>query len=215
MKMYGFWRSQATFRVRVALNLKGIAYEEIPVNLDAGPQNEAFRRINPLGSVPALIVDDHVLSQSTAILEYLEEMHPRPPLLPADPLGRARVRSLAAIAISDSHPLIVPRVKRRLAEDTAGFDAARWKAWQTHWFTTGLKGLEARLAGETATGAFCHGDSVTFADICLVGLLAGATTFGIAVGAIPTVERIVRRCEALPAFVAAEASRQADYPGQR
>lgn len=212
MDMYGFWRSQATFRIRVALNLKGIGYKEIPINLDEGEQNaEAFRQINPLGSVPALMVDGRPLTQSAAILEYIEETHPEPPLLPKDPIGRARVRSLAAVAISDAHPLIVPRIKRYLSE-TAGFDAERWKVWQTHWLSAGLCGLESRLADDEATDAFCHGNAPTIADICLVGLYAGAKTFKIDVENIPTVERIVAHCKAQPAFEAAEAVRQADYP---
>ena len=212
MDMYGFWRSQATFRLRVALAIKGLPCREIPVDLDRGAQNEpAFRRISPMGSVPALLVEEATLTQSSAILEYLEECHPEPPLLPADALGRARVRALAAIAISDTHPLIVPRVKRYLSE-RAGFDAAAWKAWQTQWFSAGLQGFEARLAGDPATGRFCHGDSPTFADICLAGVYAGAKTFGIAVSAIPTVDRIVAQCMALPAFDAARAEKQADFP---
>ena len=213
LDVYGFWRSQATYRLRVALKLKGIGYAESPVNLDKGEQDTPeFRRISPMGSVPALVADGAVLTQSLAILEWLEETHPRPPLLPADPLGRARVRSIAAIVVADSHPLIVPRVKRYLAEH-AGFDAARWTAWQKHFFTAGLQGVEARLAAGGGTGRFCHGDAPTIADICLAGLHAGATTFGIAVAAVPTVDRIVAACLALPAFDEARADRQADFPG--
>ena len=213
MDMYGFWRSQATFRLRVALNLKGIAYQEIPVDLDAGAQHaDEFRTLNPMVSVPALMVEGQPLTQSLAVLEYLEETHPEPALLPRDPLGRARVRSLAALAVSDAHPLIVPRVKRYLAEH-AGFDATRWKAWQTHWFSAGLKGYEARLAHDTATGTHCHGDAPSFADICLAGLFVGAEGFSIEVDGIPTVRRIVESCMATPAFEAARAVHQADYPG--
>lgn len=213
MDMYGFWRSQATFRIRVAFHLKGIDYKEIPVDLDAGAQNEAdFRRVNPLGSVPALMIGDRPLTQSAAILEYIEETHPEPPLLPREPLARARVRSLAAVAISDTHPLIVPRVKRYLAEK-ADFGAEQWKAWQTQWFAAGLQGLEARLADDPETGTYCHGETPTLADICLAGLVAGATTFKIDVPDIPTVRRIVAHCSEQTAFVAAQAQRQADYPG--
>ncbi len=213
MDMYGFWRSQATFRLRVALNLKGIDYREIPIDLDAGAQNAPdFRHVNPLGAVPALMVDGAPLVQSLAILEYIEETHPEPALLPTDPIGRARVRSLAAIAASDTHPLIVPRIKAYLTEH-AGFDAARWKAWQTQWFTAGLQGYEARLSREPATGSSaCHGDGVTIADICLVGLAVGAEGFKIAVPGIPTVDRIVAACRDQPAFAKAKASNQSDYP---
>ena len=213
MEMYGFWRSQATFRLRVALNIKGIAYSEVPIDLDAGAQNDdAFRKINPMGSVPALMVEGAPLTQSMAVLEYLEETHLEPALLPGDALGRARVRSLAAIAISDAHPLIVPRVRRYLFEH-AGYDAAKWKAWQTQWFSAGLKGYEARLAGDGATGTHCHGDAPTFADIALAGLLVGANGFGIEVEGIPTVRRIVGLCMATPAFERARAVHQSDYPG--
>ncbi len=212
MDMYGFWRSQATFRVRVALNIKGVSYREIPVDLDVGAQDApAFRRISPMGSVPALPVGGAVLTQSLAILEYLDEVHPAAPLLPADPLGRARVRALAAMAVSDTHPLIVPRVKRYLAAH-AGFGAAEWRAWQTNWFVAGLQGIEARLAGETETAAFCHGDVPTLADICLAGVHVGARTFGIDVPGIPTVTRIVERCMALTPFDDARAEKQADFP---
>ena len=213
MDMYGFWRSQATFRTRVALNIKGIGYREIPVDLDAGGQDApAFRAVNPLGAVPALMVDGAALVQSLAILEYLEETHPEPALLPGDPLGRARVRSLAAVAAGDTHPLIVPRVKKYLATH-AGFDPARWKAWQTQWFTAGLRGYEARLSREPATGRYCHGDTVTIADICLVGLAIGAEGFGITVAGVPTVAGIVAACREEPAFARAKASNQSDYPG--
>ena len=213
MDMYGFWRSQATFRVRVALNLKGISYREIPVDLDKGAQDSAdFRKINAMGSVPALMVGDGPVTQSLAILEYIEETHPDPAMLPRDPLGRARVRSLAAIAVSDTHPLIVPRLKKYLAAN-AGFDAAAWKAWQTHFISAGLRGYEARLAHDAETGAFCHGETPTLADICLCGLVASAKTFGIETAAIATVDRIVDHCMTLSAFEKARAIHQSDYPG--
>ena len=213
LKMYGFWRSQATFRVRVALNLKGIAYEETPINLDKGEaRSDEFRKINPMGSLPALMIGDEPLTQSLAILEYIEETHPTPALLPKDPLARARVRGLAAIAVSDTHPLIVPRVRGYLSEK-AGFDADKWKAWQTHFFSAGLRGYEARLAGSPATGTYCHGDSVSFADICLAGLFAGTKQFGIALEPLPTVERIFAHCMRQDAFEKARAIHQSDYPG--
>ncbi len=213
LKLYGFWRSQATFRLRVALNLKGIAYEETPVDIDhGGTDDPAFRTVNPMGAVPALMIGDTALTQSLAILEYLEEAYPEPPLLPREPLGRARVRALAAIAVADSHPLIVPRVRRYLAE-AAGFDAGQWRAWQVRWFGAGLAGFEARLAGAPETGTYCHGETPTFADICLCALVAGARTFDVPIEGVPTVERIVGHCMADPAFERARAIHQSDYPG--
>ena len=213
MDMYGFWRSQATFRVRVALNLKTIAYREIPIDIDAGGQDAPdFRAINPMGSVPALMVDGEPVIQSMAILEYIEETHPEPRLLPRDPIGRARVRSLAAVIASDTHPMIVPRVKRYLM-DKAGLDAAAWKAWLTYFMSAGLRGFEVRLVQDPETGTYCHGEMPTFADICLCGLVASAKTFGVTVADIPTVDRIVAHCMAQPAFEKAKAIHQSDYPG--
>ncbi|MBE7219372.1 MAG: maleylacetoacetate isomerase [Caulobacteraceae bacterium] len=213
LQLFGFWRSQATFRVRVALNLKGIAYHETPVDIDSDAIDDPeFRALNPMGAVPALIVDGTALTQSMAILEYLEEAHPEPPLLPRDPVGRARVRGLAAIAVADSHPLIVPRIRRYLTE-AARFDAGQWRAWQHRWFSAGLAGYEARLANAPETGTYCHGETPGFADICLCGHVAGAKTFEVPLGDYPTVMRIVDHCMAAPAFERARAIHQADYPG--
>jgi len=149
LKMYGFWRSAATFRVRAALNLKGLAFEETMIDLDAGEQDApAYRAVNTAGAVPALFVDDGPpLTQSLAILEYLEELHPAPALLPADPRGRARVRALALLFAADHHPLIVPRVRRYLGEEFAIGDDGR-ATWVKHWFREGLVLGEARLAGD-------------------------------------------------------------------
>ena len=213
LEMYGFWRSAATYRVRVALNLKGLAYKEMPIDLDLGEQDvAAFRAVNPQGAVPALIEDGlPPLTQSLSILEYLEELHPQPPLLPADPRGRARVRSLALGIAADSHPLIVPRVRRYLMEE-AGFDASRWKAWQTQWFAEGLRTMEVRLAGEAGTGRFCHGDTPSFADLCLMSCINGVRAFKLDVAPMPTIERIVQACDALDAFASASPRLQAGAP---
>ncbi len=214
MDLYGFWRSQATFRVRIALNLKGVAYREIPIDLDKGEQHApSFLAINPQGALPALIEGAAApLTQSTAILEYIEERHPTPALLPTDLRDRARVRSLAAIAISDTHPLIVPRVRKYLTAK-AGFDADAWRAWQINWFSAGLESMEARLSGDPVTGAFCQGDTPGMADICLFALYEGAGTFKIKVDGIPTVDGIMARCMDLPAFTKAHPRHQSDYPG--
>ena len=213
IELYGFWRSAATYRVRVALNLKDVPFHELPIDLDAGEQDAAgFRAVNPQGAVPALIEDGQPpLTQSLAILEYLEELHPTPALLPADARGRARVRSLASAIACDSHPLIVPRIRSYLMEQ-AGFDAAQWRAWQTQWFGAGLRTMEMRLNTEAGTGRFCHGDSPTFADLCLMSCLAGVRVFQLDVGPLPAVERIAASCGALEAFARARGDLQPGAP---
>lgn len=212
-ELYSFWRTSATYRVRVAMNLKGLVAEERTVDLIKGEQRDpAFLKINPLGAIPALVEDGQPpLTQSLAILEYLDEISPTPPLLPADPRGRARVRSIAAMLVADTHPLIVPRVKGYLAAK-GGFDDAAWLAWQKHWFTTGLQAVEKRLSSEQATGTFCHGDAVTLADICLASIPVVMKTFKIEVPDIPTVDRIFARCVAEPAFAKADPYEQAGAP---
>jgi maleylacetoacetate isomerase len=216
-ELFAYWRTSATYRVRVALALKGLAAHETIVDIDKGEnRSPAFLGINPLGAIPAMIDregDDAVITQSLAILEYLEEVAPRPALLPPDPSGRARVRSIAAMLVADTHPLITPRVRTYLTE-VGGFDQAAWRAWQTQWFSTGLQALEARLAAEAETGTFCHRDTVTIADICLASIIVVMRVFGITVPGIPTVERIMAACEANEAFVRADPWRQVGAPPQ-
>ena len=216
-ELFSFWRTSATYRVRVAFNLKGVQPQERTVNLDAGEQrSEAFLKINPMGAIPALIEhgpgqSSTPLTQSLAILEFIDETYPAPALLPADTHGRARVRSLAAMLAADTHPLITARVKQYLS--TAGkFDDAAWRAWQIHWFSTGLQALEQRLASEPETGKFCHGDAPTVADICLASIVVVMRIFKIEVAGIPTVLRIMAACEQLDAFAKADPSRQAGAP---
>ncbi len=168
--------------------------------------------INPQRAVPALVEDGQApITQSLAILEYLEERYPEPRLLPRDLGGRARVRSLALLAAADTHPLIVPRVRGYLAQQE-GFDAGRWQAWLGHWLTAGLRTFETRLAGEPETGEFCQGDAVTLADICLAGLAMTAEVFKLEVTGLPTVERILARCFAMDAFAKAHALKQPGAP---
>ncbi|MEA2741309.1 MAG: maleylpyruvate isomerase [Acetobacteraceae bacterium] len=213
LQLYAFWRSSATYRVRVALHLKGLKAQEHYIDLDAGEQrSEAFLKVNPLGALPALIVPGQApLTQSLAILEYLEETVPAPPLLPSDPLGRARVRSIATALAADTHPLVVPRIRRYLTT-TGGFDDAAWRAWQIQWFTTGLQALETRLATEAATGTYCHGNTVTIADILLMSIVAVMRVFRISVPDIPTIDRIVALCEPQEAFAKAAPSKQEGAP---
>ena len=216
-ELFSFWRTSATYRVRVAFNLKGVQPQERNVNIDTGEQrSEAYLKINPMGAIPALV--DHgpgqsatPLTQSLAILEFLDETYPAPALLPADAHGRARVRSLAAMLAADTHPLITPRVKKYLTT-TGRFDDAAWRAWQIHWFSTGLLALEERLAGEPQTGSFCHGDTPTIADICLASIVVVMRVFKIEVAGIPTVLRIMAACEQLDAFAKADPSRQVGAP---
>ncbi len=212
-ELFAFWRTSATYRVRVALNLKGLTAQETIVNLDAGEQrSEAFLKINPLGAIPALREAGHPpITQSLAILEFLEEFQPTPPLLPKDLHGRARVRSLAGMLTSDTHPLVTPRVKKYLTT-VGGFDDAAFRAWQIQWFGTGLAALEQRLAMETDTGVFCHGDSPTLADICLASIVAVMRVFKITVPNTPTIDRIVAACDAHPAFARAVPSLQVGAP---
>jgi len=213
IKMYGFWRSIAAFRVRVALNLKGLAYEEQWVDLNQGEQHTpAYLAINPQAALPAVIMDGGpVLTQSLAIIEYLDETHPNPPLLPDDALGRARVRSIALLLAADHHPLIVPRVRQFMSE-TMGLADAQVTAWLAHWFREALAQAEARLAGDPATGAFCHGDAPTLADICLAGQSVVARSLRIDTAEFPTVHRITDACLAIDAFARAQPLRQPGAP---
>jgi len=207
-ELFAYWRTSATYRVRVAMNLKGIVPDERYIDLDAGEQrSEGFLKINPLGAIPALIDREAPgpvlpITQSLAILEFLEDIHPASPLLPADPHGRARVRSLAAMLVADTHPLIVPRVVKYLT-DTAGFDAPSVRAWRVNWFTTGLQAFEQRLQTEAETGTFCHGETVTLADICLASIKVVLPIFKIEVPDTPTIDRISAACEGHEAFAKA------------
>jgi maleylacetoacetate isomerase len=214
--MYGFWRSAATFRVRAALNLKGLPFEEIMIDLDAGEQNKAsYMAINPAASVPALFVDDGApLTQSLAILEYLEELHPQPALLPADIRGRARVRAIAFSFAADHHPLIVPRVRQYLAE-ALDADEDQRSAWVRHWLYKGLEQAEARLTREPETGTFCHGDTPSMADLCLMSQIFGARGFGLSIADLPTIERISDACLKLDAIARAAPVHQPGAPTQR
>jgi maleylacetoacetate isomerase len=212
-ELFAFWRSSATFRVRVALALKGLTAHEHIVDIDGGEQRGAdFLAINPLGGVPALrVAGSPPLTQSLAILEYLDELAPTPPLLPADLLGRARVRSIAAMLASDTHPLITPRVKKYLTT-RAGFDDAAWRGWQVQWFSTGMTAVEQRLAAEAVPGSFCHGDTPTLADVCLASVVAVMRVFKISVVNTPAIDRVMRACDAHEAFARADPLRQVGAP---
>jgi maleylacetoacetate isomerase/maleylpyruvate isomerase len=167
MKLYGFWRSLATYRVKVALALKGISVDEVSIDLLKGKQHDAdYKAVNPQAVVPALVLDEGgpPLFQSIAIMEYLEETKPQPPLLPKDPKGRARVRGLSLIAAADGHPLVVPRIRTYMEKELKLDEPTRNK-WLAHWTLEALRAMEAHLQGEKETGKFCHGNSPTMADI--------------------------------------------------
>jgi maleylpyruvate isomerase len=210
VKLYGYFRSSAAYRVRIALGLKGLAYEHAAIHLRKGEQKSAqYREINPGELVPALVDDRGTFTQSLAIIEYLDERYPEPPLLPATPEVRARVRAIALAIACDIHPLDNLRVLRYLLH-TLGADEAAKDAWYRHWIDVGLTALETQLARDPATGTFCHGEAPTVADVCLVPQLANARRAGIPLDAYPTLTRIESRCNALPAFAAAAPEKQPD-----
>ena len=214
MKIFSFWRSLASFRVRIALNLKGIAPGEvIDVNLMQGKQREeAYRQVNPQMMLPALIDGDGpVLFQSMAIMEYLDETHPDPPLLPKEPRARARVRGLAQIVACDSHPLLVPRVREYLEHELHLDEPTRLK-FIHNWIGLALRALETNLVSSKETGRYCQGDQITIADICLVTQATGAGFYKYDMAPFPTVRRIVDSCMQHDAFARAHPLKQPGAP---
>ncbi len=216
-ELYAFWRTSATYRVRVALNLKGLQAQEHVINIDAGEnRSETFLKINPMGAIPALIDRDAAqpslpITQSLAILEYLEETQPTVPLLPSDAIGRARVRSLASMLVADTHPLVTGRIKKYLTSN-GHMDDTAFRAWQINWFTTGLKAFEQRLATESATGTYCHGDQITIADVCLASIIVVMRVFKIEVADIPNINRIMELLDGHKAFAKAAPMKQVGAP---
>ena len=211
MKLYDYFRSSAAYRVRIALNLKGVAPEREFVHLRHGEQLEdEYLALNPQGLVPTLVSDDgDVLTQSVAILEWLDETYPEPALLPPDAAGRARVRGIALAIACDIHPLNNTRVLNYLT-GTLGVSEPQKSGWYKYWLDVGLEALETRLGREKATGRFCHGAAPTQADICLVPQLANARRYAIDVTPYPTLTRIEAACLALPAFANAAPAMQPD-----
>ncbi|QJD89002.1 maleylacetoacetate isomerase [Duganella dendranthematis] len=212
MKLYTYFRSSAAYRVRIALNLKGIAYDAAPVHLlrNGGEQlSDAYRAINPAMLLPALEDDGNVIGQSLAIIEYLEETQPQMPLLPSDPAGRARVRALALTVAADTHPLGNLRVLKYLTGELAVPDEVKL-AWQQYWLRTGMSSLESLLANDPRTGRYCHGDTPTLADCCLVPQVFSAQRFGVDLAPYPTIARIHAACNELPAFQQAHPAQQPD-----
>jgi maleylacetoacetate isomerase len=210
VKLYGYFRSSAAFRVRIALNLKGLDYEQVFVHLrkkeQAAPE---YLAVNPQGLVPALEDDGQVFIQSLAIIEYIDETHPEPPLLPGHPADRARVRGLAQLVACDIHPIDNLRVLLYL-KHTLGHDEAAIERWYNHWIIQGFNGLERILADDGMTGDFCHGDAPTLADICLVPQVVNAQRYKLDLSSYPTIQRIYANCMRLPAFDRALPAKQPD-----
>jgi maleylacetoacetate isomerase len=208
MKLYGYFRSSAAFRVRIALNLKGLSCETEVINLRTGDQSAGrYKSINPQGRVPALDIGGDVLVQSLAIIEYLNEVHPDPPLLPADAIGRARARGIANIIACDIHPLNNLAVLTYLGSRFKADQEAQ-NAWYRHWVAEGFAAVEAMLAGGRDTGRFCHGDTPGLADICLVPQVFNARRFDCPLDGYPTLMRVFAECMKLDAFQRAEPSKQ-------
>ena len=212
MRLYDYFRSSAAYRVRIALNFKGIAPDDRTfVHLRMGNQRaQDYLALNPQGLVPALELDDHrVLTQSLAIVEYLDEKYREPPLLPATAEGRARVRSIALAIACEIHPLNNLRVLNYLI-GTLGATDEQKNGWYKYWIDVGFEALERRLASDDETGTFCHGETPTLADVCLVPQLANARRFKIDLTPYPTLTRIEAASNALPAFAQAAPARQPD-----
>ena len=214
LRLYGYWRSSASHRVRIALQLKGLDYEYRPVDLrqDGGAQFSAeYRALNPQSRVPTLETPDGLLTQSMAIMEWLEETYPQPPLLPPDARGRARVRAMAQVLVADVQPLQNTSVTRYLRE-SLHVDDAGLAAWLQEWIGRGLSTVENLLGREPASGEFCVGDRPTIADICLAAQCESARRFGVALEPYRRIARIDAACGAFGAFQRAAPARQPDAP---
>ncbi|HEX6706471.1 MAG TPA: maleylacetoacetate isomerase [Albitalea sp.] len=206
MELYNYFRSSASFRVRIALAIKGLAYDYLPVHLLKNEQlAPAYADMNPARLVPLLKDGDQVLTQSLAIIEYLEETHPRPPLLPGDAAARARIRALALDIACEIHPLNNLRVLRYLVHDMGLADEQK-NRWYQHWAESGLEVVERQLAGHPATGRFCHGDTPTLADVVLVPQIFNAQRMNCRLDHVPTVMRVFDECMKLDAFAGTQPS---------
>jgi maleylpyruvate isomerase len=212
MKLYTFFRSSASYRVRIALNLKGVVYEQVPIHLRRGGGEQfaaSYTAINPQALVPSLEDDGRLLTQSLAIIEYLEDRFPKPPLLPADPAERAQVRGMALVVACEIHPIqnlrVLVYLKNNLQQSEEDLNR-----WARHWIDLGLSALEQMTSSVSKRSQFCFGDTPTLADICLVPQLANARRFGCDLSAYPTLLQIENACTALPAFANAAPEKQPD-----
>lgn len=214
MMLYTFWRSQAAYRVRIALALKGLQYDSTFIDLLKGDQHgDAYGAVHPGRVLPTLVDSGGPpLVESLAILEYLEEKQPKPPLLPSDLRLRAHARGIAQMLAVDTHPYIVPRVRKQLVE-RFGIDDAAWTSWLQHWFAVGTQAVETVLSKDSRTGKFCCGDQPTIAEICLVPhLVSGMVLKVLELSDYPTAKRIFDACMELEAFSATHPRKQPDFP---
>jgi len=213
MKLYSFWRSLAAYRVRIALKLKGQEFDTITTDLLSGDQfSQEFMALNPQSMVPALVLDDdNILTQSMAILEYLEELFPSPSLLPEEPIERAKVRSLCMIAVADIHPLVVPRVRNYIIKEF-GLREEDLEVWIFNWTKIGLNAIEVQLSKHGDGGRYSFGDTVTLADLCIVPQVGAAKMFNIPLEDYPTTTRVFNSCMELPEFFESRPQVQPDYP---
>ena len=212
IKLYTYWRSSASYRVRMALNLKSIPYEQIPIHLvrDGGQQHQAdYKQLNPQGLVPTLIHENQIITQSIAMLEYIEERFPQQALMPSDAFGRARVRSLANVIACDTHPINNLRVLNYLT-GTLGHDEQTKLDWYRHWTALGLDAFEAMLASSDQTGRCCYGDEPTIADCCLLPQVYNARRFDCDESGWPEIRRIAAYLETIPAIADAAPENQPD-----
>ncbi len=208
--LYTYFRSSAAFRVRIALELKGLKHQDVYVHLRKNEQmSQAFRQVNPQGFVPSLVHDGQAISQSLAIIEYLDEVFPDPPLLPNDPLSRARVRQIAYAIACDIHPINNLRVRRFLMQEYKRSEADV-DDFMRHWIEQGFDAIEKMIGGHPQTGRFCHGDQPTVADLCLIPQIANARAANMDIDRWPALSAIERSAYEMPAFVAAQPKSQAD-----